>query len=94
MRREEILRVLREAYLETYERYPGKLSESMRIYSDLRANEPDKSLALEWRWHALRMLGLNERDVEKPRENYDYTIGELVDILESALARRERCGEE
>lgn len=83
----EILNALGRAYFETYEEKPPvKITPETKIYSDLRANEPDSAYALEWRNLTARHLGIDETALPKPEHGRDYKISELVEMIRQAEA--------
>lgn len=82
---EKIRDILLGEYVQLYQEKPSRFGDDTHIYHDLHANDPDSTYALIWRINVMRELGVHENALPKPRHGYDYTIGELVNIIQEAL---------
>lgn len=87
-----MLSVLKEEYINLYlededdeeKRESLIFNSKTRVFADLHANDPDQTYALEWRAKVAKRLNINENVLPPTKEGRDYTIGELVEMLQKA----------
>lgn len=80
--RTDIVRVLRGEYVAQYEKEPTRFDDDTRIFADLHAeNDVGHSYALVWLDRVAKRLRIDCIKI-KPRESHDYTIGEIVHIIQ------------